>query len=71
MAQLSLEQVFDICSKLLIQGEKLSDYKIYLGDDEELNGIHEAYYANMVHDPDETDLAEMIPNFTGKGILLS
>ena len=52
---------------------------IYIGDDDGLNGIHTAWYANYLDpdDPDETPVIEMINDSYGnvpikcKSILIS
>lgn len=78
---LTLKDIYNTAQKLLKAGEKLEDYPIYLGDDDELNGIHNGWYLNLlsVNNPDEDvqSLIEMInednhtTGFTNKGILIS
>ena len=78
MDQLSLKEIYDVCVALKAKGEDLSKYQVYLGDDDELNGIHTGWYMNILNDnPDSWDLLEMIEEdccnveFNGKGILIS
>lgn len=52
---------------------------IYIGDDDELNGIHTAWYANIISGDNKDDeyFIEMINNnrgnikFSGKAILIT
>lgn len=61
--------------------EEINELPIYIGDDDELNGIHCAWYCQEI-DSNDTDedtqyLVEMINNYgsnnelKGKGILIS
>lgn len=46
--QLTMQDILDLAIKLKEQGVNLSKLKIYLGDDEELNGVHNAWYCELV-----------------------
>ena len=81
-SQLTLKDIYDVAKKLLEKGDDLSKYPVYLGNDDELNGIHTGWYANIldVHNSDE-DNQYMIGMINedccnvkltkGKGILIS
>ena len=80
--QLTMGDVLELVKELKEQGMTLREIKkkpIYIGDDDELNGIHCGWYRQMI-DPaneEDADLIEMINedshNFevTGKSILIS
>ena len=79
MNQLTLKKIYDVANELIKRGEDLNDYPVYLGNDDELNGIHNGWYINLldVKDKDCADLIEMIKedyfttNLKNKGILIS
>ena len=79
MGQLNLQNIFDVCMQLKQDGENLADYQVYLGKDDELNGIHTGWYTNILGtggDSDETFLGLIDEDccnaeFKGKGILIS
>ena len=61
--------------------EEINELPIYIGDDDELNGIHCAWYCQEIDSNDDDEdtqyLVEMINNYgsnnelKGKGILIS
>ena len=80
--QLKMENILAFCGKLRAQGmtmEEIKELPIYLGNDDELNGIHCAWYTNLVdpNNPEDADLVEMINEdgcnieIKGKAILIS
>ena len=80
--QLKMENILAFCSELRAQGmtmEEIKELPIYLGDDDELNGIHCAWYTNLVNpsNTEDADLVEMINEdrcnikIEGKAILIS
>lgn len=77
--QLTLDKIYGLCKALEQKGEDLSQYQVYLGDDDELNGIHTAWYSDLLLSDNEEckPLLDMIAEdrgnveFRGKGILLS
>lgn len=81
MGQLTLKDIYELANKLLKKGEDISQYQIYLGNDDELNGIHCGWYTNLldVNDADENNqcMIEMINEdscnieLENKGILIS
>ena len=62
MEQLTLEKIYLIAKTLLDNGRDLSQYPIYIGNDDELNGIHCAWYTDIlnVDDEESRDLINMI-----------
>lgn len=84
MKQLTLGDLLDFAADLRRKGMSLEEFRalpIYIGDDDELNGIHCAWYTNLVdaydNDEDNQYLVEMINEdsgnyeITGKAILIS
>ena len=80
--QLKMKDILEFCGELREQGmtmEEIKELPIYLGDDDELNGIHCAWYTNLVDpsNPEDADLVEMINEdrcnikLEGKAILIS
>ena len=55
MSQLTLQDIYDIAKTLLVDGENLRDYPIYIGNDDELNGIHCGWYANVLDEKDNDE----------------
>lgn len=81
MSQLTLKNIYDLANRLLKKGEDLSQYPIYIGDDDELNGIHCGWYRNLLdvnnNDEDNQRMIDMINEdhhcipLKDKGILIS
>ena len=82
MGQLTLGQILDFAAQLRREGVTLEEFRslpIYLGNDDELNGIHCAWYTNVVDkdNPEDADLVELINEdrcnieLKGKAILIS
>ena len=82
MKQLTLGQMLDFAAELRREGMPLEEFRnmpIYLGDDDELNGIHCAWYTNVIDpsNPEDADFVEMINEdrcnikIEGKAILIS
>ena len=76
--QLTLDKIYELCKSLEQKGEDLSQYQVYLGQDDELNGIHTCWFTNLLDNSEESrPLLDMIVEdygnveFRGKGILLS
>jgi hypothetical protein len=77
-----MENILAFCAELRAKGmtmEEIRALPIYLGNDDELNGIHCGWYTNLV-DPsneEDADLVEMINEdrcnikIEGKAILIS
>jgi hypothetical protein len=65
MAQLKFGDIMAFAKQLQKEGMVLGEIyelPIYLGNDDELNGIHCAWYANLVdtNNEDDADFVEMI-----------
>ena len=82
MSQLKLGTILRVISDLKNEGMSLEDIAklpVYIGRDDELNGIHTAWYANVISDDNEDDeyFIEMINEdhcnvkFNEKAILIS
>ena len=57
MEQLTLGDLLDFAAQLRRKGMPLKEFRaipIYIGDDDELNGVHCAWYTNLV-DADDTE----------------
>ena len=82
MNQLTLGDILKFVAKLQQSGmstKAISALPIYLGRDDELNGIHTGWYVNLV-DPDEEEDADFVElinedrcniEIKGKAILIS
>lgn len=58
MDQLTINDILALCARLRQTGmttEEIKALPIYLGDDDELNGIHTAGYTNLVDSNDTED----------------
>lgn len=79
MNQLTLKDIYRLALGLIKKGEDLDQYPVYIGNDDELNGIHCGWYTNIldVNDADSQDFVEMINEdsccieLKNKGILIS
>lgn len=82
MKQLTLQEIMSLIGELRNAGyssKEIAEMPVYIGDDDELNGIHTAWYANIVNEDNENDkyFIEMINEdccnikFNGKAILIS
>lgn len=84
MDQLTINDIFAFCAQLKQHGmtmEEIKSLPIYLGDDDELNGIHCAWCTDFVDandtDEDNQHLVEMINEdrcnikLDGKAVVIS
>ena len=82
MHQLTLGDIMEFTKELRDEGmtiEEIQELPVYLGDDDELNGIHCAWYTNFVdsNNSEDEDFVEMINEdrcnikLDGKAILIS
>ena len=80
--QLTMNHILAFCAELRQKGMTMEEIKalpIYLGNDDELNGIHCGWYTNLVdiNNPEDADLVELINEdrcnieLKGKAILIS
>ena len=82
MKQLTLGVILQLASELKKEGmttKEITELPIYIGNDDELNGIHTAWYVQPV-DPDKEDDADFVEfinedhhniEIKGKSILIS
>lgn len=79
MKQLKLGEILDFVKALKEEGmtdKEIKSLPVYIGDDDELNGIHCAWYTNLV-DADDTEdeenvyIVELMDLEKGKAILIS
>lgn len=79
MKQLTMGEILRLVEHLKAYGmtyEEITALPVYIGDDEELNGIHSAYFYEYVDDQ-KSDVVKLIEanctnkKFTGKAILIS
>ena len=62
MKQLTIKDIFKLVKQLQKEGmtiKEISDMPIYIGDDEDLNSVHTAWYINPV-DPNNRDDLNLI-----------
>ena len=82
MKQLTLGDIMEFAWQLKKNGMNDNEVKslpVYLGDDDELNGIHCGWYTNLVdaRNPEDSDFVELINEdrcnikLDGKAILIS
>ena len=82
MIQLTIEDILKVIQKLLDEGMTITEIAklpIYIGDDDELNGLHTAWYVQPIdsNNEDDADFVELINEdmhnhtLTGKAILIS
>lgn len=80
--QLTMNHILAFCAELRAKGMTMEEIKalpIYLGNDDELNGIHCGWYTNLVdiNNEEDADLVELINEdrcnieLKGKAILIS
>ena len=80
--QLTMNDILSFYAELRKQGMTMKEIKelpIYLGNDDELNGIHCGWYTNLVdtNNPEDADFVELINEdrcnieLKGKAILIS
>lgn len=53
--QLTMQSILDLALKLEEQGLDLSKLRVYLGNDDELNGIHNGWYCELVENKGEEE----------------
>ena len=82
MKQLKLGEILCLVSNLKKEGmtiKEITELPVYIGNDDELNGIHTAWYVQSI-DPDKEDDADFVEfinedhhhiEIKGKSILIS
>ena len=53
--QLTMQSILEVALKLEEQGLDLSKIRVFLGDDDELNGVHNAWYCELVENDGEEE----------------
>ena len=53
--QLTMEQVLNVALAMKQKGIDLSKIKVFLGNDDELNGVHNAWYCELVENNGEEE----------------
>jgi hypothetical protein len=53
--QLTMQSILEVALKLEEQGLDLSKIRVFLGNDDELNGIHNAWYCELVENDGEEE----------------
>lgn len=82
MKQLTLNAIMEVIGELRNAGyssREIAEMPIYIGDDDELNGIHTAWYVNVIdkNSEDDADFVALINEsfgnikICGKAILIS
>lgn len=55
MKQLTMNDIYNLCNMLQSRGYDLSKLRVYLGNDDELNGIHNGWYCELVENKGEEE----------------
>ena len=53
--QLTMEKILNVALAIKQKGIDLSKIKVYLGNDDELNGIHNGWYCELVENKGEEE----------------
>ena len=53
--QLTMQSILEVALKLEKQGLDLSKIRVFLGNDDELNGIHNAWFCELVENDGEEE----------------
>ena len=53
--QLTMEKILNVALAMKQKGIDLSKIKVYLGNDDELNGVHNAWYCELVENNGEEE----------------
>lgn len=81
MEQLTMQDIVNLAIELKRNGLDLAKVPVYLGNDDELNGIHNGWYCELIDSEDKSEdnqyLIDLInedchtTKLKGKGILIS
>ena len=55
MKQLTMNNIYNLCNMLQSRGCDLSKIRVFLGNDDELNGVHNAWYCELVKNDGEEE----------------
>lgn len=53
--QLTMQSILEVALKLEEQGLDLSKIRVFLGNDDELNGVHNAWYCELIENDGEEE----------------
>ena len=53
--QLTMQSILEVALKLKEQGLDLSKIRVFLGNDDELNGVHNAWFCELVENNGEKE----------------
>ena len=53
--QLTMQSILEVALKLEEQGLDLSKIRVFLGNDDELNGVHNAWFCELVENDGEKE----------------
>ena len=53
--QLTMQSILEVALKLEKQGLDLSKIRVFLGNDDELNGVHNAWFCELVENDGEEE----------------
>ena len=53
--QLTMQSILEVALKLKEQGLDLSKIRVFLGNDDELNGVHNAWFCELVENNGEEE----------------
>ena len=53
--QLTMQSILEVALKLKEQGLDLSKIRVFLGNDDELNGVHNAWFCELVENDGEEE----------------
>lgn len=71
MKQLTMNDIYNLCNMLQSRGYDLSKLRVYLGNDDELNGIHNGWYCELVENKGEEEdnlIVDLINENVGSNI---
>ena len=69
--QLTMEKIVNVALAMKQKGIDLSKIKVYLGNDDELNGVHNAWYCELVENNGEEEnncIVELINENIGNNV---
>ena len=69
--QLTMQSILEVALKLEEQGLDLSKIRVFLGNDDELNGVHNAWYCELVENDGEEEnncIVELINENIGNNV---
>lgn len=69
--QLTMEKILNVALAMKQKGIDLSKIKVFLGNDDELNGIHNAWYCELIENNGEEEnncIVELINENIGNNV---